>query len=301
MGNILNNADLYIYETALIKIQKLVYGNPDKECGGFLLGTLSCDPVNGRWLGLVEDAYCINRYGEPSTFTFLPIDTLNAMSYVAKKYRQSLETDNEIKRFCITRSTDKIPFHINTKRIIGNFHSHGNSDAFFSTIDEHMMRKQSTNEFYIVHSPSHKKIIGKFKDTKFNFYKSTIHFINPVEVKYDEYSPATYDEIDACSSPIFGIIRNIYEKNVKYSPKVEEDLKKRFNYSTDNLLGKKVLIVGAGTLGNEIVKNLALSGVSDITIVDMDFYGYHNLPRSSMITRQYEVPLCNKDVSSPTV
>jgi|GEM_PF-907191 len=285
MKNILSNADLFISEAALTKIQKLVYGNPHMECGGFLIGTLSCDPVNGRWVGFVEDAYCIGRYGEPSTFTFFPIDALNAMSYIAKKYRQALDTDDDVDRFRTTRKSEEIPFALDTKRIIGNFHSHGIFDAFFSDTDEQMMRKQSTDEFYVVYSPSRKRIIGKFKDTNFNFYNAVIHHFNPVEILYDEYTPATYDKKDVCSAPTFGIVRHVYEKTVQYRSVVEDDLKKRFNFSTDDLHKKNVLVVGAGTLGNEIIKNLALSGVSDITIVDMDAYGYHNLPRSPMITR----------------
>ena len=297
MGNILNNADLFINEAALTKIQKLVYGNSNMECGGFLIGTLSCDPVNGRWVGFVEDAYCIERYGEPSTFTFLPMDTLDAMSYIAKKYRQTIDTADEVDRFRITRKSEEIPFYIDTKRIIGNFHSHGIFDAFFSPIDEEMMRKQSTNEFYVVYSPSQKKIIGKFKDTNFNFFGTVIHLFNSIEILDGEYTgitaaapvlirlPTTYDKKDNCSAPILNIVRHVYEKTVQYNQTVENDLRKRFNFSTDALNKKKVLVVGAGTIGNEIVKNLALSGVSNITIVDMDTYFYHNLPRSPMVTR----------------
>ena len=42
----------------------------------------------------------------------------------------------------------------------------------------------------------------------------------------------------------------------------------------------KVLVVGAGALGNEIVKNLALLGVGNIFIADLDKIENSNLSRS---------------------
>ena len=45
------------------------------------------------------------------------------------------------------------------------------------------------------------------------------------------------------------------------------------------LRAARVLVVGAGALGNEIVKNLALLGVGSIEIVDMDKVEYSNLAR----------------------
>lgn len=45
------------------------------------------------------------------------------------------------------------------------------------------------------------------------------------------------------------------------------------------LLQAKVLVVGAGALGNEIVKNLALVGVGNLTIVDLDIIEHANLAR----------------------
>ena len=50
-------------------------------------------------------------------------------------------------------------------------------------------------------------------------------------------------------------------------------------WDQERLLKSKVLVVGAGALGNEIVKNLALVGVGDITIVDMDIIEHTNLAR----------------------
>src|ERR1700693_2548003 len=42
----------------------------------------------------------------------------------------------------------------------------------------------------------------------------------------------------------------------------------------------RVLVVGAGALGNEIVKNLALLGVGNLYIADMDRVENSNLSRS---------------------
>jgi molybdopterin/thiamine biosynthesis adenylyltransferase len=41
----------------------------------------------------------------------------------------------------------------------------------------------------------------------------------------------------------------------------------------------KMLVVGAGAIGNEVLKNLVLSGFKDITIVDMDRVAISNLNR----------------------
>src|SRR5437868_11258327 len=46
------------------------------------------------------------------------------------------------------------------------------------------------------------------------------------------------------------------------------------------LARSKVLVIGAGALGNEVVKNLALLGVGNLVIADMDRVELSNLSRS---------------------
>lgn len=50
-------------------------------------------------------------------------------------------------------------------------------------------------------------------------------------------------------------------------------------WDQDVLSGSSVLVVGAGALGNEIVKNLALVGVGRIDVIDMDTVEHSNLAR----------------------
>src|SRR4030042_6834977 len=51
----------------------------------------------------------------------------------------------------------------------------------------------------------------------------------------------------------------------------------------------RVHMVGAGALGNEVAKNLALSGFRKITIVDMDHVVCSNLNRCLFFTEEHAI------------
>jgi adenylyltransferase/sulfurtransferase len=54
------------------------------------------------------------------------------------------------------------------------------------------------------------------------------------------------------------------------------------------LRASRVLVVGAGAIGNEVVKNLALVGVGSVTIVDMDKIEHSNLARCVFFRENHE-------------
>lgn len=51
-------------------------------------------------------------------------------------------------------------------------------------------------------------------------------------------------------------------------------------FSQEEIALKKVAVIGAGAVGNEVIKNLALLGVGEIQIFDFDQIEIHNLTRS---------------------
>lgn len=59
-------------------------------------------------------------------------------------------------------------------------------------------------------------------------------------------------------------------------------------WDQSRLSSSRVLVVGAGALGNEIVKNLCLVGVGQIDVVDMDLIEHSNLARCALFREEDE-------------
>ena len=59
-------------------------------------------------------------------------------------------------------------------------------------------------------------------------------------------------------------------------------------WDQSKLSSARVLVVGAGAIGNEVVKNLALVGIGHISIVDMDLIEHSNLARCVFFREVHE-------------
>src|SRR3954453_10906578 len=71
------------------------------------------------------------------------------------------------------------------------------------------------------------------------------------------------------------------------STKIKNETKERFSplrlitcWDQQKIAAARVLVVGAGALGNEIIKNLALLGFKSVVIVDLDSIEITNLSRA---------------------
>src|SRR5262252_9438661 len=71
-------------------------------------------------------------------------------------------------------------------------------------------------------------------------------------------------------------------------------------WDQEKLGAAKVLVVGAGALGNEILKNLALLGIARIVVADLDSIETSNLARS-VLYRAADVGRRKADVAAEAV
>lgn len=64
--------------------------------------------------------------------------------------------------------------------------------------------------------------------------------------------------------------------------------------SAERVASARIMVVGCGALGNEVLKNLALLGVGHLTLVDFDRVEPRNLSRSILFTEQDAMRQCPK-------
>jgi len=68
-------------------------------------------------------------------------------------------------------------------------------------------------------------------------------------------------------------------------------------FSQEELAELKVIVIGAGAVGNEVIKNLALLGVGETSIFDFDQIEQHNLTRS-VLFREGDIGQAKADVAA---
>ena len=252
------HVNVIIEQSVVDKINTAIYRFQDMETGGQLIGSIGKDAITGSYTVYVADLYHeISQVGTGSGFTFLPSYQSNAYFWCDKTYGGKLH-------------------------IIGNFHSHANFPAFWSKTDDTMMRQLKGEALYIVASPSEGSGLFRFKDDEFDFSddcRVTIAGGGSVDTAIGKElieSPYTRPEGSAAVQ---------YTAIPHYTVSQTKEFAKRFDYGVDALHDKRVLLIGAGTIGNLMLESLVLSGVGRITIVDTDTYQIANLPRSPLVGR----------------
>ena len=252
------HVNVILEQSVVDKINTAIYRFPELETGGQLIGSIAKDGISGSYIIYVADVYHeISQVGTGSGFTFLPAYQSNAYFWCDKTYGGKLH-------------------------IIGNFHSHANFPVFWSKVDNTMMRQLKGEALYIVASPSEGSWLVRFKDDEFNFCddcRVTIADGGNVDTAIGKELIA-----DAYTRPE-GSEAVQYTAIPHYTGGQTKELAKRFDYAVDALHDKRVLLIGAGTIGNLMLESLVLSGVGRITIVDTDNYQIVNLPRSPMVSR----------------
>ncbi|KAJ5550476.1 Molybdenum cofactor biosynthesis MoeB [Penicillium sp. DV-2018c] len=108
---------------------------------------------------------------------------------------------------------------------------------------------------------------------------------------------------DASEAPIFvdqqGRWKHLHNVLSKRGPFTDEDWVPG-RETIDALESSKILVIGAGGLGCEILKNLALSGFKDIHVIDMDTIDISNLNRQFLF-RQADIGKPKAEVAAAFV
>jgi proteasome lid subunit RPN8/RPN11 len=145
---------LVLTDDVLKKIKSHIFTKPDVECGGYLIGQIQWSDDEQNVIGYVDDIFHDDSVGTEAQFVFTSQYGLKAYSYCMKTYRN---TEG-----------------VSTKKIIGNYHSHGDFNAFFSDTDREMIFAGTAPEFYLVISPGQMELTALFKNKQQKLFAVSI-------------------------------------------------------------------------------------------------------------------------------
>jgi len=256
---ILLEVNVIVEQSVVEKINTMFYRFPDMETGGQLVGNIGRDAITDAYTVYVADLYHeISQVGSSIGFSFESAYQSRAYLWCDQKYGEK--------------------YHL-----IGNVHSHAGSPAFWSTMDKKMMRQVRGEALYIVASPGEHSWLFRFKDDGVNFCDNcrvTIADSRAVETAVGkELIASPYTRPGGAGAIQYTAIPH-------YNMAQQKESAKHLDYSVEVLHEKRVLMVGAGAVGNLILESLVHSGVGHITVVDNDSYQIANLPQNPLVDRR---------------
>lgn len=99
-------------------------------------------------------------------------------------------------------------------------------------------------------------------------------------MKFNRSSICFYCLLDRIGGAFLKKTRNMNTNTTDKQKEWDETFQMISWWKTEEVRKAKIMIVGSGALGNEVLKNLALLNVGNIVIIDFDFIEYSNLSRS---------------------
>ena len=248
------------------------------ECGAYLIGTRLPGTFKEDDFE-ITDLYICKDLGSSSDFTFSTKSQINVLQYISRKY-----TNNKV---CPT--------------VIGTIHSHAHYHAFFSTVDKSTYQRFGSKTLcFMVYSPFFKEILACSKNLAKDVLKTKISFYtkrNPKAIQNEEVVASFCTKDGKNKVEIFKseFMEDFYSSKLlnnkvcrfRVQPFLSEQTKKRNEIRTPylhtSLSEKRILVVGAGTIGSAFLATLKGSGVKNITIIDLDEYDIVNVSRTAGI------------------
>lgn len=270
--------------TIMIYIKKEIYDNFCKfakqhkqiECGAYLIGNRISKAFKEDDF-IVSDVYICEELGTIANFIFTPQSQINVSKYIAIKYADYIS---------------------NKPYVIGTVHSHGCFKAFVSKTDKKTYINFGNKTLcFLVYSPRFKETIACSKNRNREIlHTDIVYYTNELKNKYINEELFTefcapdgknslqifkseYSEDYYSSRLIKNKVMTFFNKPY-FTLKTKHDNEIRNPYSHNVFSDKRLLVVGAGTIGSAFLATLKGSGIKNITIIDLDTYSLENISRT---------------------